>query len=75
MEFTPSERLHNTMQLLQHRMQIPDLIRKEAKRSKIQQTGWQMFSWTSRYKQNQHNAELCSRDYTRDGNNGTYGHK
>lgn len=30
MEFTPSELLHKTMQLLQHRMQIPDLIRKEA---------------------------------------------
>lgn len=30
----------------------------------------------SRYKQNQHdNAELCSQDYTHDGNNGTYGNK
>lgn len=36
MESTPSELLHKTMQLLQHRMQIPVLIRKEAKRSKIQ---------------------------------------
>lgn len=61
MEPTPPELLHKTLQLLQHRIQLPDLIRKEAKRSKIQQTGGQISNCMSHYRQNQHdNAQLCS---------------